>query len=79
MSYPTSPSLQWVLRVTVPHLIEQLNLAVHRYYDPLRLPIVLLGFLRFRYRPPIPVLFADWFRDSCYGLSSVLSKTHSGT
>ena len=53
--YQASPSLQWVLKVIVPHLPSQLRTR-HRYYDPLRLPISLLGFLHSRYRPPIPVL-----------------------
>ena len=37
---PASPSLQWVLWVSVPHLLGL------RYYDPLRLPLLRLGSLR---------------------------------
>ena len=36
-------------------------IANYRYYDPLRLPIVLLGFIRFRSLCPIPLLGANPF------------------
>ena len=51
--YLASTSLQWVLKVIVPHLPEyccSIGTII-----TLRLPSVHLGFLRFRYRPPIPV------------------------
>ena len=39
----------------------------HRYYDPLRLPRVLLGFLRSHYRPPIPETPYRFIRVSLLG------------
>ena len=58
---PASPSLQWVLCASVPHLhgtdavccLATGVYTYHRYYDPLRLPIAHLGVLHFRL-PPIP-------------------------
>jgi hypothetical protein len=44
---PASPSLQWVARVGLPHLLGHKNASSGlRYYDPLRLPNVLFGSLR---------------------------------
>jgi hypothetical protein len=44
---PASPSLQWVLWASVPHLPGQdINTLDHRYYDPLRLPNAHLGVVR---------------------------------
>ena len=60
---PASPSLQWVLWASVPHLPSQdLNTLDHRYYDPLRLPNAHLGVVRSSlsypntlYRPSLPL------------------------
>jgi hypothetical protein len=46
---PVAPSLPWVAWASLPHL--------QRYYEPLRLPIAHLRFLRFVARPPIPCQF----------------------
>jgi hypothetical protein len=43
---PASPSLQWVLWVSVPHLPNLDTYQGHRYYAPLRLPVALLVSLR---------------------------------
>jgi hypothetical protein len=45
---PVFPSLQWVPWTSVPHLTGQGNTSTtgHRYYGPLRLPNVHLGFVR---------------------------------
>ncbi len=42
---PASPSLGWVAWVSLPHLLDRLR--GHRYYVQLRLPLPLLGSLRF--------------------------------
>jgi len=44
--YPASPFLQWVAKVSLPHLPVQQSVAELRYYDPLRLPNVYLRFVR---------------------------------
>jgi hypothetical protein len=43
---PASPSLQWVAWAPLPHLAGQPFCTDLRYYDPLRLPDVHLGFVR---------------------------------
>jgi len=48
MLCPASPSLQWIPWVSVLHLHGLPKYFGHRYYDPLRLPFLLLGSLRFR-------------------------------
>jgi hypothetical protein len=59
---PASPSLQWVARVGLPHLLDQNVYSGLRYYDPLRLPNVLFGSLRsslvLRY---LEASFCSWF------------------
>ena len=43
---PSSPSLQWVAWVLLPHLTVDISEYQLRYYAPLRLPDVLLRLLR---------------------------------
>ena len=66
---PASPSLQWVLWASVPHLPGQ-GLTPHldhRYYDPLRLPNARLGVVRSSLSSP----------DTLYRPSLRLSLPHS--
>jgi hypothetical protein len=49
---PASPSLQWVAWVSLPHLPNRYR--GHRYYAPLRLPLLRLRSLRFVARSLIP-------------------------
>jgi hypothetical protein len=49
--HPASPSLQWVLWISVPHLLScpiDNTTFSYRYYVPLRPPLFHLGSLRFR-------------------------------
>ncbi len=65
---PASPSLQWVLWASVPHLPGQdINTLDHRYYDPLRLPNARLGVVRSSLSAP----------DTLYRPSLRLSLPHS--
>jgi len=69
---PASPSLQWVLWASVPHLPGQdINTLGHRYYDPLRLPNALLGVVRSSlsapdtlYRPSLPLCLPHFYSNA---------------
>jgi len=59
---PASPSLQWVPGTGVPHLPDWVPLGSSlRYYDPLRLPIVRLGGVRFSLSSPDTLHHSSFF------------------
>ena len=91
---PASPSLQWVLWASVPHLPGQdINTLDHRYYDPLRLPNARLGVVRSSlsapdtlYRPSLPLCLPhsiipvrDSLRGGTFHLNAGISPYTAGS
>ena len=77
---PASPSLQWVAKVSLPHLPVQQSITEHRYYDPLRLPNVHPGFVRSSlsapdtlYRPSLCLCLLSQPQNSLTGRTFLIS------